>query len=70
MCRLCEAIDYYLSLCYSIIVKEKGIKMFEWWNSLDAFNKSVMIVNLMWITMFIIGQIYQKIEKIIDKRRK
>lgn len=44
--------------------------MFEWWNSLDAFNKSVMIVNLMWITMFIIGQIYQKIEKIIDKRRK
>jgi len=37
--------------------------MFEWWNSLDAFNKSMMVVSLMWIVMAIIGWIFQKVVK-------
>lgn len=44
--------------------------MFEWWNSLDAYNKAIMTVTLMWVVLGIIGQIYQKVEKAIDKRRK
>ena len=44
--------------------------MFEWWNSLDAFNKSLMIISLTWLGLILIGQIFQKIEKIIDKHRK
>lgn len=44
--------------------------MFEWWNSLDAFNQSIMVVNFMWIGMVIIGWLYQKIEKTVDKYRK
>ena len=44
--------------------------MFEWWNSLDAFNKSLMIISLTWLGLILVGQIFQKIEKIIDKHRK
>ena len=44
--------------------------MFEWWNSLDAFNKSLMIISLTWLGLILIGQIFQKNEKIINKHRK
>lgn len=44
--------------------------MFEWWNSLDAFNKSLMIISLTWLGLILVGQIFQKIEKTIDKHRK
>lgn len=44
--------------------------MFEWWNSLDAFNQSMIVVSFMWIGMAIIGWLYQKIEKAVDKCRK
>ena len=37
--------------------------MFEWWNSLDAFNKSLMIISLTWLGLILVGQIFQKIEK-------
>ena len=44
--------------------------MFEWWDSLDIFNKSLMITSLMWLGLILIGQIFQKVEKIVDKHRK
>lgn len=37
--------------------------MFEWWNSLDALNKTVITVSLMWVVMAFIGWIYQKVVK-------
>lgn len=43
--------------------REKGKKMIEWWNNLDALNKSLITVSLMWIVMAIIGWIYQKVVK-------
>ena len=44
--------------------------MFEWWDSLDIFNKSLIITSLTWLGLILIGQVFQKVEKIIDKHYK